>query len=30
MSDKAVSDWLGGLSALRTIASDSLYKEVGL
>jgi len=30
MSDKAVSEWLGGLSALRTIASDSLYKEVGL
>jgi hypothetical protein len=29
-SDKAVSDWLNGLSGLRTIASDSLYQEIGL
>ena len=27
---KAVSEWLGGLSGLRTIASDSLYQEIGL
>ena len=30
MSDKAVSEWLGGLSGMRTIASDSLYQEIGL
>ena len=30
MSDKAVSQWLGGLSGMRTIASDSLYQEIGL
>lgn len=30
VSDKAVSEWLGGLSAMRTIASDSLYQEIGL
>ena len=30
MSDKAVGEWLGGLSGLRTIASDSLYQEIGL
>jgi hypothetical protein len=30
VSDKAVSEWLGGLSGLRTIASDSLYQEIGL
>ena len=30
VSDKAVSEWLCGLSGLRTIASDSLYQEIGL
>lgn len=30
VSDKAVSEWLVGLSAMRTIASDSLYQEIGL
>lgn len=30
VSDPAVSDWLNGLSGLRTIASDSLYQEIGL
>ena len=27
VSDPAIATWLGGLSGLRTVVSDSLYKE---
>ena len=30
MANAAISSWLGGLSGLRTIVSDSLYKEHAL
>lgn len=30
VADPSVAKWLGGLSGLRTIVSDSLYKELSL
>ena len=30
LADKGMASWLGGLSGLRTIVSDSLYQEIPL